>query len=966
MALTKVSGGILDPGINVAGIVTATGFDGPFTGGSSKNINAGTVTATELDINGNGDISGNLVVGGNLTANGDFTTLNTTLREVEILHVSAGSTATAGIITQTSTGDILQLYDGSTEVFSVADGGLVEVKARAADTKRVVLAGSPTNTTFQLAAYDGETGTGAGTTQAKFGLFYNYQEPAVLKFERGSGSADGALTINTNNTEQLRFLSNNDIRATWYDRFVGVYLNSDYYVGANFKVQNDQRTLYIDNRTVNGRGDIVFRTGVNQDPVERLTIRGGGNVGIGSTLPGEALVVSGITSTTHLNVTGVSTFVGVSTFQDDVNVVQGKKINFGDTDGTKGHIYYDGSTTRFQTNQGLNIGAPVVSLKGAGLVGVMGEFIAGGAVQLYHNNLLRLETDANGVQIKPNSGGVTQLGIAQTTTTAHSINGSISFINSSNTTAQIQGRTGSASTTGDMIFLCNTVGDETLAVLEDGKVRVPDRGSFVVGQGNDLTLKHNVDHSTITNTTGDLDIQSNVIRLKRTDAGQTFASFINNGQAEFSFSGNTKLSTSLTGITVTGEVAASQDYPDLRPTLDFNFVAEKKLDTKITYERTGPASFTNEFGKVVLVGGNVPRFDHDPVTRECKGLLIEESRTNYCRSSSDLSNLWSAGGGSYAIDSAITNPDGTVGAHYHTGAELYHTMDLSGASTNTIRISMWVKERSGQSGNMDIQIYEQVSGSVLNIGGPGFNPATGVLTASSHSSNERVVEYPNGWYRIAFTMTAQTANFTASSRLDLQAAEHYVWGIQVEIGAFETSFIPTSGSTVTRGADTTFIDGDDFTDFYNQPEGTIVSSHSLLDDIPATHNVYTYQVAPDSGTSEAPFRLIDRNGAYGNTLVATSITNNAIVAFFKASGDPVTPANKKMKVAFAIKTNDFAASFNGGTVVTDTSGTVSQTNDHLAIGYYKPSPQAYLNGHIQRLMYYPSRLSNTQLQNLSS
>ena len=47
MALTKVSGGILDPGINVAGIVTATGFDGPFTGGSSKNITAGIITCTE-------------------------------------------------------------------------------------------------------------------------------------------------------------------------------------------------------------------------------------------------------------------------------------------------------------------------------------------------------------------------------------------------------------------------------------------------------------------------------------------------------------------------------------------------------------------------------------------------------------------------------------------------------------------------------------------------------------------------------------------------------------------------------------------------------------------------------------------------------------------------------------------------------------------------------------------------------
>ena len=123
MALTKVSGGILDPGINVAGIVTATGFDGPFTGGSSKNITAGIITATGFDLNGNGDISGNLVIGGNLTANGDFTTLNTTLREVEILRVDANTTAVAGIITQRGSGDIFSVYDTSTEVFKIADGG---------------------------------------------------------------------------------------------------------------------------------------------------------------------------------------------------------------------------------------------------------------------------------------------------------------------------------------------------------------------------------------------------------------------------------------------------------------------------------------------------------------------------------------------------------------------------------------------------------------------------------------------------------------------------------------------------------------------------------------------------------------------------------------------------------------------------------------------------------------------------
>ena len=122
MALTKVSGGILDPGINVAGIVTATGFDGPFTGGSSKNITAGVVTATSLDLNGNGDISGNLVIGGNLTANGDFTTLNTTLREVELLKVDAqNDNVAAGIITQRGTGNILDLYDNNLSLIHISE-----------------------------------------------------------------------------------------------------------------------------------------------------------------------------------------------------------------------------------------------------------------------------------------------------------------------------------------------------------------------------------------------------------------------------------------------------------------------------------------------------------------------------------------------------------------------------------------------------------------------------------------------------------------------------------------------------------------------------------------------------------------------------------------------------------------------------------------------------------------------------
>ncbi len=65
-------------GVNVTGILTATAFSGGAGG-----INAGVVTCTGLDLNGNGDVSGNLVLGGNLTVNGTTTTLDTNLTEGE-------------------------------------------------------------------------------------------------------------------------------------------------------------------------------------------------------------------------------------------------------------------------------------------------------------------------------------------------------------------------------------------------------------------------------------------------------------------------------------------------------------------------------------------------------------------------------------------------------------------------------------------------------------------------------------------------------------------------------------------------------------------------------------------------------------------------------------------------------------------------------------------------------------------
>ena len=441
------------------------------------------------------------------------------------------------------------------------------------------------------------------------------------------------------------------------------------------------------------------------------------------------------------------------------------------------------------------------------------------------------------------------------------------------------------------------------------------------------------------------------------------------GELQFVIDSSEKLRVVGTGISVTGEVAASQDYPNYKPRLNFNFTASKKLDPIFTYQRTGPASFTDEFGKVVLVGSNTPRFDHDPITGECKGLMFEISRTNYVRQSLTLADEWAAGSGDFAIDNTITNPDGSVGAYYHTGSELYHQdIDLSGASTNVITVSLWVKERSGQSGNLDIEIFQQISGSAISLGVVNFNPATATIgTSDANFSDGKVVEYPNGWYRVSAKVTTDSGNFSSSTRYDMQGAEHYVWGMQIEGAAFPTSFIPTNGSISTRGHENVVIDGDDFTDFYNPKESTAVCEFDTSNWI--TYNANAYERIFSFGnlnTETDTFEVFKQNSSNSNARYRVRTGNsNVLGAADYSYGTNTTP-----KVAFAVKLNDAALSIDGGTPGgTSDTGIPMPTVTQLSFGnsgLQNNNGVHMLNGYIRKFMYYPVKLSDSQVVTLTS
>ena len=118
------------PDSNVEIQVRHIGFAGSTSGGSSGGVTSfyGRTGAVVLK-NTDNIVANNAEFAGNLTVQGTMTTLDTKVTEVDQLEVAANNTTVGVAITQSGSGDILNLYDGSTEVFSVADGGAVSVLA---------------------------------------------------------------------------------------------------------------------------------------------------------------------------------------------------------------------------------------------------------------------------------------------------------------------------------------------------------------------------------------------------------------------------------------------------------------------------------------------------------------------------------------------------------------------------------------------------------------------------------------------------------------------------------------------------------------------------------------------------------------------------------------------------------------------------------------------------------------------
>lgn len=314
-----------------------------------------------------------------------------------------------------------------------------------------------------------------------------------------------------------------------------------------------------------------------------------------------------------------------------------------------------------------------------------------------------------------------------------------------------------------------------------------------------------------------------------------------------------------------------------RMALDFTTAI---LDSRVTFTRAGnTATVTNSSGVITAINADLPRFDYNPTTLVCSGLLIEESRTNVLLNS--LINGTSLGTQLVTVTAAARTL-----SFYGTGQIV-----LTGAHSATVTGTGAYPTRTTLT----------------------FTPSAGVLT-------------------LTVTGTVQYA--------------------QLETGAFATSFIPTAASQVTRSIDSALMTSTNFSDWFNASEGAFYVSADTLN----TAGTRTALSVKDSGTQNY---ILSRNISTGTASSRSFVSNVEQTSFSIAS---IFTANVASGMVFAYKLNNSNFGAAGSISTVDTVCTIP-TVDRLEIGAF--SALNPINGHIQKVMYWPQRVTNAEVQAFS-
>jgi hypothetical protein len=373
------------------------------------------------------------------------------------------------------------------------------------------------------------------------------------------------------------------------------------------------------------------------------------------------------------------------------------------------------------------------------------------------------------------------------------------------------------------------------------------------------------------------------------------------------------------------------------------FTANTAADVLLAFAQLETGDIATDYiattSAAVSVGpvANVPRLDY--LNSTCPKLLLEPQRTNLFNFSENFDNAyWSVIGSLTITANTNVSPDGYTNADRvtTTAAPARIQRAFTGLTAGTRTLSCFVKAGTGST--FRINTFDGIVDR-----GATFNVATGAVTSTGTGVTATITNYGNGWYRTTHNYTSAGTSYSCQFFFD-DVGTYQVYGFQFEdLVSYATSYIPTLGAAVTRGADACSKTG--ISSLIGQTQGTIfidfVWNNSLGDVVP-------FDITGSDG------KLIWMRGIgaqfYGNgsTLLADISRTGAV-------------QGTRYKIAFVYGQDDFRLYRNGSFIGADTSGTFTGTFSDIALN----SVINQANGFNQILLF-KTKLTNAQMQELTS
>jgi hypothetical protein len=399
------------------------------------------------------------------------------------------------------------------------------------------------------------------------------------------------------------------------------------------------------------------------------------------------------------------------------------------------------------------------------------------------------------------------------------------------------------------------------------------------------------------------------------------------------------------------------------------------MDSRVTFTRASNATYFDGSGILRTAGNNVPRFDVNPTTLAPLGLLIEEQRTNSIRNNTMQGAVAGTPGTAPTNWTMVGTLSGLTREIVSIGVENgINYIDVKWSGTTSAAVSSAILAQAEQSSAVAASVGQSwssswylrlVGGSVTGIGALNIQlterDSAGALLAaqsssilSSINSNDLATQR----YTISRTLTnAAVAQLGCEVRLSIPTSTAVDFTLriglpQLELGAFATSVIPTTTAAATRNADVASMTSTNFSSWYRADEGTMYAEAS------------TYDVS----SGRTPFSITDgtvqnRIHVNASTSIKAFISNGGAVQLTLSISSVTYTNNTFSKTILAYANNNGNAAANG-TIGTDDTSITIPTVSEAGLGKVGAASNI-LNGTIRKIAYWPVRLENAKLQQLT-